>query len=297
MKQISLLVGFLCVTLSPAWGADRRIAFESNGAVHIANPDVSIVRNLTNGIFPAISPNGKLIAFSGAEGGDGPYTRRVSIVDLATGQVQPFAGIPGDNSYFASWSPDGRSIAFTLMVDGVWSLGLINSDGTGFRFIKKGGPETNPLYSPCWARDGKSVFCHDLTTIYRLSLDGTILSQWRIERLAPNGSMGADGRIDLSADGKRLLLSLDMDEEYDRKDWDGPVPALWTFDLATELTVRLTSKTLFAWDGCWLDDKNFLFVSQRGGEKQTAVYRMIGKDMKRIIENARRPSVSALAPR
>jgi TolB protein len=94
-----------------------------------------------------------------------------------------------------------------------------------------------------------------------------------------------------------LLLSVDMDEEYDRKDWDGPVPALWSFDLATESSVRLTVKNLFAWSGCWLDDRDVLFVSQRAGEKQAALYRTNGKDLKRLIDGAKQPTVSALEPR
>jgi len=104
--------------------------------------------------------------------------------------------------------------------------------------------------------------------------------------------MTGDARIDVSPDGHRLLLSADMDEEYDRKDWDGPVPALWSFDLSTEAAVRLTSKNLFAWDGCWLDDNNILFVSQRPGDKQAALYRTTGKTLKRLIEDAHRPTVS-----
>jgi TolB protein len=35
--------------------------------------------------------------------------------------------------------------------------------------------------------------------------------------------MSGDGRIDVSPDGKRLLLSIDTGEESGRKDWDGTV--------------------------------------------------------------------------
>jgi hypothetical protein len=51
----------------------------------------------------------------------------------------------------------------------------------------------------------------------------------------------------MSPDGKRLLLSIDMDEESDRKDWDGPLPALWAFDLQPQKATRLTPKRLFGW--------------------------------------------------
>src|SRR5205823_869157 len=141
-------------------------------------------------------------------------------------------------------------------------------DGTDFKFIKKGEQDKVTLYSPCWARDGQSIFCQDMTNIYRLSLSGAALAQWSIRKIVPNGAMSGDSRIDVSPDGHRLLLSLEMDETYDRKDWDGPVPALWSFDLSSEIAVRLTARNLFAWGACWLDNANVLFVSQRAAEKR-----------------------------
>jgi len=44
-------------------------------------------------------------------------------------------------------------------------------------------------------------------------------------------------------------LSIDMGEESGRKDWDGPLPALWAFDLQSQKATRLTPKKLFGWDG------------------------------------------------
>jgi len=107
--------------------------------------------------------------------------------------------------------------------------------------------------------------------------------------------MSGDGRIDVSPNGKFLLLSIDMGEEHNRKDWDGPPPALWTFEIATQKAVRVTPKKLFGWDGCWIDNDNILFLSQPAGEKSASLYRMSidGKDLKRLIADARIPSVSA----
>lgn len=292
MKWFAFLLSLLFVTAFNASGADRRIAFEANDAIYIANLDVTVVRNLVNGIFPDISPDGKSIVFTSVQNTDGHYLRRLSTIDIASGTRQTFADVPSDNSYYAMWSPDGQWIAFTLRADGLWHLAVIKRDGTQFRFVKKGEQDKVALYSPCWARDGKSLFCHDMTNIYRISLEGAVLDQWPIEQIAPNGVMSGDGRIDISPDGQRLLLSIDMDEEYDRKNWDGPVPALWSFDISTGAAVRLTSKNLFAWDGCWLDNTNVLFISQGPQDKQAALYRANGKAIKRLIENARRPTVS-----
>src|SRR5437016_1928940 len=134
-----------------------------------------------------------------------------------------------------------------------------------------------------------------MTNIYQLGLDGAVRAQWKISKIIPKGDMSGDGRIDVSPDGKRLLLSIDMGEESGRKDWDGPLPALWSFDLQSQKATRLTSKKLFGWDGVWIDNNNILFLSKAAGEKDDSIYRMSadGKNLKRLIKNGRFPSVSA----
>jgi TolB protein len=275
-----------------ASAADQRIAFERDNGIYIANSNVSLVRKLTDGICPAISPDGKRVVFTMMATNNGPHPHPLATIVIATAATHQFDSIAGDTSHPA-WSPDVNQLAFVLQAGDSWHLGVIKADGTDFRELNKTEHDQEPLYSPCWAGDGASIFCHDLTNIYRIALDGSIVNQWPISRLTPNGAMSAGDRIDVSPDGKRLLLSVEMDEEYSRADWEGPVPALWSFDLATDVAVRLTSKDLFAWDGCWLDNTNILFVSQPAGAKKPAIYRTNGKILKRLIDNARRPSVSA----
>jgi TolB protein len=292
LKQIAILTCIAGAAVCAASAADQRMAFERGDAVYSANLDASVVHKLSDGIFPTLSPDGKSVAFTVVNKTSDAYVRRIAVMEIASATIRVFKDIPSDNAYYATWSPDGNCVAFTLFADNVWSLALIRPDGSGFKLIEKGDQEKVTLFSPCWAADGQSLFCHDMTNIYRIALDGSVVAQWKIGKIVPNGGMSGDGRIDASADGHRLLLSIDMDEEYNRKDWDGPVPALWSFDLWTEVAVRLTPKNLFAWDGCWLDDANVLFVSQRTGEKKTAIYRTNGKDLKRLIDDAHRPSVS-----
>jgi len=223
------------------------------------------------------------------------YVRHIAVAEIATGKTTVFKDVPGDNVYYPQWSPDGKRIVFPLRQNEVWNLATIAPDGTDFRILKKGAQNEATLYSPSWARDEGSIFCQDITNICQISLDGRVLAQWKIEKAIPNGGMSGDGRIAVSPDGKLLLLSIDMGEEHNRKDWDGPPPALWTFEIATQKAVRITPKTLFGWDGCWIDNENVLLLSQATGEKSASLYRMSidGKNLKRLITNARMPSASA----
>jgi TolB protein len=69
---------------------------------------------------------------------------------------------------------------------------------------------------------------------------------------------------------------------------------LWALEIATQKPARITPKTLFGWDGCWMDNDNLLFLSQPSGEKEASIYRMStnGKNLLRLIKNAHMPSVN-----
>jgi TolB protein len=296
MKKITSLVVTLVGLCATAFPADQQIAFERNDAVYIANLDGTNEKKIADGIFPAISPDGTRVAFNTTEKkSDTTYVRHMAVVDVATGKVNVFKDVPSENSYYPSWTADGKQILFTTRPYEVWDLVATNSDGTNFHVLKSGAQNEVTRYSPVWARDGQSVFCEDMTNVYQIGLDGAVRAQWKISKIVPKGDMSGDGRIDISPDGKRLLLSIDMGEESGRKDWDGPLPALWAFDLQSQKATRLTPKKLFGWDGVWIDNDNVLFLSRAPGEKDDSVYRMSadGKKLKRLIKNARFPSVSA----
>jgi len=290
-SMLVLLFGAALILAAP-----QMIAFERNQAVWIANLDGTGEKKIADGIFPAISPDGTRVAFNTVEKtSDTSYVRHIAVVDVATGKLNVFKDVPSDNSYYPSWTADGQHILFTTRPHEVWDLVAINSDGTNFHVLKPGVQNEVTRYSPIWARDGQSVFCEDMANVYQLGLDGAVRAQWKIDKIVPKGDMSGDGRIDVSPDGKRLLLSIDMGEESGHKDWDGPLPALWAFDVQSQKATRLTPKKLFGWDGVWIDNNNILFLSKAAGEKDDSIYRMSadGKNLKRLIKNGRFPSVSA----
>ena len=246
MRKMVFFAFALASLSATAFPADRHIAFERNGAAYIANPDGTAEKKIADGIFPAISPDGMRVTFNTTveKTSDTTYVRHIAVAEVATGKVNVFKDVPSDNSYYPSWTADGKQILFTTRPHEVWDLVAINLDGTNFHVLKPGVQNEVTRYSPIWARDGQSIFCQDMTNIYQLGLDGAVRAQWKIEEIIPKGDMSGDGRIDVSPDGKRLLLSIDLGEESNRKDWDGPLPALWSFDLDSQRPVRLTSSKL-----------------------------------------------------
>src|SRR5438046_1808715 len=232
MKNTILLTFAVAGFGVTAFPADQRIAFERNDAVYIANLDGTGEKKIADGIFPAISPDGTRVAFNTVEKtSDTSYVRHIAVVDVATGKLNVFKDVPSDNSYYPSWTADEKQILFTTRPHEVWDLAAINSDGTNFHVLKPGVQNEVTHYSPVWTRDGQSVFCQDMTNIYRIGLDGAVRAQWKIEEIIPKGDMIGEGRIDVSPNGKRLLLSINMGEESGRNEWDRTLPAVWAFDL------------------------------------------------------------------
>src|SRR5437879_6818614 len=197
-----------------AFAADRHIAFERNNAVYIADLDGTNEKKIADGIFPAISPDGTRVAFNTVEKtSDTTYVRHMAVVDVATDKVNVFKDVPSDNSYYPSWTADGKQILFTTRPHEVWDLVTINSDGANFHVLKPGVQNEVTRYSPIWARDGKSVCCEDMTNIYQLGLDGAVRAQWNISKIVLKGDLSGDGRIEVTPAGKWMLLRRDESKE------------------------------------------------------------------------------------
>jgi TolB protein len=286
----------LAASIAAAFAAEpaRKIAFERDGVIFTAGLDGKGVKKLAQGDLPQISPDGASVAFTSNEPGDKLPVRHIAIADLATGKVNVLKSVPSDNSFGPAWSPDSKSLLFSIFTKDEWQLALINADGTGFRIAKKSEDKGQSCYEPCWAADGESFFCHDLDAIYRLDLDGKLIKQWAIHDIVTNGDMSSNCRLSVSPDGKSLLMDIEMGEDHNRSNWDGPPPALWLLDLNAEKATRLTKKNVFAWDSCWISNEEYLFLSQGPKETKPSLYRgsIKGSEPKLIAKGARTPSVS-----
>jgi TolB protein len=295
--MIQLLVTLAALLLFDASvGAEpRRMAFERGSDVWVANLDGTGAKRIARGAQPDISPKGARIAFNTDTGDLKTLNRRIAFADVATGKATVFKKeIPSDNCQHAVWSPDDSQILFNLYVENDWHLGLINADGSGFRYVKKAPSKKGGFWSACWAPDGHSVYVQDLDKISQLGLDGTELKAWDLHALFPSAGLTSSSRMAVSPDGDTLLLDAEVDEEAEREDWDGPPSAIWTLDLATGKVTRLTPKGFFGWSGSWLSGEEILFVSQGDREKQPSLYRMSrqAENRKQLLKNANAPSVS-----
>ena len=273
----------------------RMLAFERDGAVWVAAADGSGAVELVEGVDPCIAPDGRRIAYTKDTSPANGVRRQIAVVDVATRTSRVLANVPGDNAFGPVWSPDGSSLLVNVLAEKQWNLGLVKADDTAFRYVVKPGPGVPSCWSAAWAPDGGSIFCQDLESLTRISLEGQELWKVSLARLFPTGGLNSSARISSSPDGKALLVDVDTDEDTTMKDWDGPPPAVFLVDLAAKTARRLTVKGLFAWQPEWLDTANFLCILQRQGDKGPSVVRMplAGGDPTVLVGNARQPSISA----
>ena len=300
MKQFIVAI-FLCVAFSTLVNAaERKIAYDRGGKIFVADLDGTHSKKIAGGDGPEISPDGTRVAFNTSADSKtrpGPE-RHMAVADLAGGKVTTFKDIPSDNCFGPVWSPDGKQLAFSIMADNAWHLGLVNADGSGFRFVKNAQLRPEAFGAPEWAGDGESIFCHDLDNIYQIDLDGNVLKKWELAKILTDASMNSGDRLSISPDGKTLLMDVDCGAEHERKNWDGPQPAIEKLDLSADKAVRITGKDDYVWEPFWLTANEFLCIMQKENENEPSIYRMSldGKNPKLVVKHARTPSASASTP-
>lgn len=297
MRSFFLLsVVTLCAPLPFAAAAPTLIAFQRGAAIWVANADGSNARKIASGSVPCLSPDGARIAFHTNGGNDRQLKRQIAVADVATKKVTIFTEqIPSQNCQRAVFSPDGSQMAFEILADDDWHLALINTDGSGFRYLKRTAVKGHSLWSHCWAPDGKSLYAQDLDEVRQFALDGQELRHWPIASLVREGSFSSGSQLAISPDGKTLLLDVEMqEEEANLPDWDGPPPAVWRVDFEGGAAKRLTPKGVLGSEPCWLDAATIMYVSQSAKEKTPSVYQLpaSGGDPQRVLTNASNPSVS-----
>ncbi|NLD67447.1 MAG: Tol-Pal system protein TolB [Limnobacter sp.] len=176
-----------------------RIAYVSKQGeryrLNIADWDGENIVTPLNSPEPIISPSwsrdGSRIAYVSFE------ARKpvVYVHTLATGQRKPVANFKGSNSAPA-WSPDGRSLAVALTIDGLSQIYLVPADGGGTprRITSSTSIDTEPVFSP----DGQWIyFTSDRggsPQIYRMSASGgdptriTFTGNYNVSpRISPDG--------------------------------------------------------------------------------------------------------------
>jgi len=162
------------------------IGLEAIRVVNVRTRGQRQIQPHTGGLFPAWSPDGKLIAFSGLRSAGGPVDTIQLMRPDGSGLVD--LDVPGAG---AAWSPDGQSIAFgSHPGDGNWAVWTMRRDGTDLRHL------THPVLRPPagahgdypadWSPDGSRILFSSEANgdreLFVINTDGTgrrRITHWR----------------------------------------------------------------------------------------------------------------------
>jgi TolB protein len=147
------------VCYMPSWQKTprgERIVFGKHGdkpEMASIKPDGSDEQMLGEGHDPTLSPDGKLICYTGHQGGG----VTVFIMNPDGGDKrQILKEISRVGATFPNWSPDSRQIVYSFPVGDALELFVINLDRTGQRQLTTFG--TNSVCTPsAWSPDGKWI--------------------------------------------------------------------------------------------------------------------------------------------
>jgi Tol biopolymer transport system component len=191
----------------------EKIAFRSEregGGIFVMGATGESVRRVTDFCYlPAWSPDGREIACSTATA-HRPDLRdvmssQVYVVDAATGNRRLVSGVV--DAVQASWSPDGRRIAFWGVREGARDIFTVGRDGGEVTPVTS---DEAADWSPVWAPDGKYL--------YFSSDRGGSMNLWRVRVNTSSGKKESDPEpvnvpanyaagISFSRDGEKMAYT------------------------------------------------------------------------------------------
>ena len=146
------------------------IALSKGNWVYYLAPPGKRPRKLVQGIQPALSPDGKKLAY-GLEQKDTGGIFGLMVLDLATGQTATLLPPLPKRIDHPAWSPRGDLLAFIHNGE----INIIRADGSGRQTIFTMPTRYNQ--TPQWASDGKSLFVNDLYHLFQIDLAGQELAK------------------------------------------------------------------------------------------------------------------------
>jgi serine/threonine protein kinase len=209
------------IDTNPVWSPDgRRIAFASNRAgdmdIYERSADGTGAETLLYasplGVRPmSWSPDGKVLAFEDMGPTTGSDIKLLSFQGEGKMSVREFAAT-SFNERQASFSPDGRWIAYVSDESGEFEVYIQPSDGTPRRRKVSTNGGTEPLWNP---KGGELIFFKGQTAFSVTVKTAPELVTSAPRELFKTSAMITNSRfrnVDISRDGSRIVMMVPLDD-------------------------------------------------------------------------------------
>ena len=242
---------------------DSKIAFErcelfSNCQIYVMNADGTGQTHIAAGSLPRWSPDGGRLAFVCRPDGH----QDICVMNADGSNLVRLTNDPGiDNG--ATWSPDGRKIAFASMQNTVpvpragcgtrnHEIYVMNVDGSD---VTRLTDEPACDISPSWSHDGRQIVFASTRAnagweIWRMRADGSGITQ--ITDLAA----GFNSTPDWSPDGQKIVFASNLNP---------PWLNIYTIGLDGSGLAQLTDADAFETGPQWSKNGRIVFQSGRNG--------------------------------
>jgi len=141
------------VAYMPSWSGERIVFGSHAEKAEMASikADGTDLKVLGSGHDPCVSPDGKMIAYTGeCPGGVSVFTMKADGSDKK--QIVPDANPWG--AIFPAWSPDGKRIAYAFKIGDALEIFSCAADGSNIQQVSKLGKISTP---PAWSPDGRWI--------------------------------------------------------------------------------------------------------------------------------------------
>ena len=236
--------------------AQTRIAFVRGNTIRLVDSDGANEQGIPvtgTPLSPAWHPSGHIIAYSTC-----CPDSRIVMHDLRTGRSRDFGAQRNSTNTTAAFTPDGRSIAYSIASENGADLYLMPLDGEAFPkrvTVGRGSINQQPSFSP----DGNRIaFMSDRSghpEVYIMDADGTNAD---IFTAFDFGDQNYRASPDWSPDGRQVTFQTRIDWRFQ----------IFTMSLRDRQPKQLTSEGENE-DPSWAPDgRHIVFASTRSGTRQ-----------------------------
>jgi TolB protein len=265
----------------------ERIAYVSDGTIHVSGLNDGTHTKVGKGSEPSLSYDGRYLAYVNDFGNK----RRIAVLDFPNRNTRIIEDVQG-TSWRPVWSPTENRYLFSAsaQTNGTTQRVVIVAHAREEKKYVLSREGIN-IYSPAWAADGETVYGHDTHFLYQWEKTGMLVSHAILKEKFGPLDFNSSAVILPSPDGSQWLIGTGREESIGRP--RRHTMTLYLFDEGTQLVRKISPENLFISEFNWGGDNNSIIFSgkETRNQRNNDLYQLIVSDLlvKPLIKNATQP--------